>query len=343
MDITFGSVCSGVSCASEAWAPLGWKADWFSEIDKFPSAVLAYRHPGTPNLGDMKHVKDMVNMGISPAPAVLTGGTPCQSFSLAGLRKSLEDERGALSLEFILLANEIDNARHAEGKDSAIILWENVPGVLRTKDNAFGCFLSGLAGCDIPLVCPGNGWPDAGWVNGPRRRIAWRVLNSQHFGVPQRRRRVYVVSSAREGFRPWEVLFEQKSLRGDSQETDSEEDFSSCSGKNTEESDCWWNGNTVSQTLDAVLHKKQCLPEKSRFPVVKVKTEHGVRLRYITPTEAERLQGFPDNHTAVNWRGAPPSSCPDGPRYKVMGNTASVPVLGWIGRRIEKEIIDGCS
>lgn len=141
----------------------------------------------------------------------------CQAFSFAGLRRSLDDARGNLSLTFCEIANELDTARTRLGQPATIIFWENVPGVLSTKDNAFGCFLGGLAGADSPLTTEAGRWPNAGYVTGPKRKVAWRVLDAQYFGVPQRRRRVYVVTSARDGFDPAKVLFECGGLSWDSE------------------------------------------------------------------------------------------------------------------------------
>eukprot|EP01034_Spumella_vulgaris_P037015 gene37015-45660_t len=220
--VTFGSVCSGIEAASVAWHPLGWRAAWFAEIEAFPSAVLAHHYPDVPNLGDMTTIAARVVSGEVLAPDILVGGTPCQAFSVAGLRNSLDDARGQLTLSFVDLANAIDTARHLRGQSSAVIVWENVPGVLNTKDNAFGCFLGALAGEDRELEPPGDGrkgrlaWPNAGCVFGPQRAIAWRVLDAQYFGVAQRRRRVFVVAGAGEGFDPTSVLFEQDGLRRDS-------------------------------------------------------------------------------------------------------------------------------
>ena len=144
---------------------------------------------------------------------LLVGGTPCQAFSVAGLRRSLEDERGNLSLTYIHLLNEIDNARIAAGRPTAVCVWENVPGVLSTKDNAFGCFLGALAGSECALQPPGGRWANAGYVRGPKRQVCWRVLDAQYFGVAQRRRRVFVVANAGDRISPTEVLFEQPGLR----------------------------------------------------------------------------------------------------------------------------------
>lgn len=212
----YGSVCSGIEAASKAWEPLGWKPAWFSEIEPFPSAVLACHWPEVTNLGDMTKIADAVRTGEVEAPDVLVGGTPCQAFSIAGLREGLSDDRGQLTLSYVELANAIDAKRRERGEPESIIVWENVPGVLSSKDNAFGCFLAGLAGESSELQPAGGKWTHAGCVSGPERVIAWRVLDAQFFGVAQRRRRVFVVASARKGFDPAAVLFELDSVRRDS-------------------------------------------------------------------------------------------------------------------------------
>lgn len=214
--LTYGSVCSGIEAASVAWEPLGFWAEWFSEIEPFPAAVLAHRWPDVPNLGDMLALPALVAAGEIAAPDVLVGGTPCQAFSVAGNRESLADARGGLTLAYVELADAIDRQRARDGQDPCIVVWENVPGVLSTKDNAFGCFLAGLAGEDVPLLPPGKRWTNAGLVLGPKRAVAWRILDAQYFGLAQRRRRVFVVASARDGFDPSAVLLEFEGVRRDS-------------------------------------------------------------------------------------------------------------------------------
>ncbi len=211
----FGSVCSGIEAASVAWHPLGWKAAWLSEIEKFPCALLAHHYPDVPNLGDMTTLPNRIRSGEVEAPDVFCGGTPCQAFSVAGLRKSLDDARGNLSLTFCEIADAIDQVRLIQQSHPSIVFWENVPGVLNTKDNAFGCFLGALAGEDDALVPPGGRWSNAGFIDGPQRAVAWRVLDAQYFGVAQRRRRVFVIASARDDFDPAAVLFEFDGLRRD--------------------------------------------------------------------------------------------------------------------------------
>ncbi|CAB3868040.1 hypothetical protein LMG26686_02812 [Achromobacter mucicolens] len=179
----FLSVCSGIEAASVAWNPLGWKAVAFSEIEPFPCAVLAHHYPDTPNWGDMTKYKEWPDVAID----LLCGGTPCQSFSVAGLRKGLDDPRGNLMLTFGAIA--------AKYRPKWLV-WENVPGVLSSnKGKDFGTFL-GMLG-------------ELGYG------FAYRVLDAQFFGVPQRRRRVFVVGCLGDWRSAAAVLFERHGLSGD--------------------------------------------------------------------------------------------------------------------------------
>lgn len=469
----YGSVCSGIEAASKAWEPLGWNPAWFSEIEPFPSAVLAHHWPEVTNLGDMTKIADAVRAGDVEAPDVLVGGTPCQAFSIAGLREGLSDDRGQLTLSYVELANAIDAKRRERGEPESIIVWENVPGVLSSKDNAFGCFLAGLAGESSELQPAGGKWTHAGCVSGPERFIAWRVLDAQFFGVAQRRRRVFIVASARKGFDPAAVLFELDCVRRDSAPSrgagkatagttgscvkvgshwdnpanphptlnqshniggigqSNQELFSqrgsgitiatsetvgcmSSSGDTKNKHGFGWgqqdwqsgycqpvitqsvNGD-IAHTLKAegfdgsedgtgrgtpiiamahgqggaeiktdnsaptltcnheapiaaygipgnwIGHAPEnggnaTEPMHDVAPCLTVADRHGVAMsmsvRRLTPIECERLQGFPDNHTLISWRGKDAAECPDGPRYKAIGNSMAVPVMRWIGERI---------
>jgi len=196
-----GSFCTGICAPEVAWHPLGWTPQWFSEIDPFAIAVEQHHFPDVRNLGDMTKVD---GTDLHGTVDVLVAGTPCQAFSVAGKRESLDDHRGNLTLTFVELVH---------GIDPLCVVWENVPGVLSTDDNAFGCFLAGLVGEVEPLVCRDNSWPNAGMVVGPRRSAAWRVLDAQYHRLAQRRRRVFVVSfRSGDGRNPGAVLFEPESL-----------------------------------------------------------------------------------------------------------------------------------
>lgn len=178
--VRYLSVCSGIEAASVAWEPLGWEPAAFAEVEKFPSAVLAHHWPQVPNLGDMTRHESW-NLGTID---LLVGGTPCQSFSVAGLRKGLHDPRGGLMLTFLEIAQR---------QRPRWIVWENVPGVLSSHGGRdFGAFLGALGAL-------GYGW-------------AYRVLDAQWFGVAQRRRRVFVVGCLGDGTAAATVLFESESV-----------------------------------------------------------------------------------------------------------------------------------
>jgi DNA (cytosine-5)-methyltransferase 1 len=202
--MTYLSLFSGIEAASVAWNPIGWTCAGVAEIEPFPAALLAGHYPSVPNLGDVT-APDFIDRAAVLKPDVLVGGSPCQAFSIAGNRGSLDDSRGNLTLRYVEIAN---------GINPGIIVWENVPGVLSTADNAFGCFLGALVGSDSPLV-PGRGqrWTRAGVVDGPRRSAAWRVFDAQYFGLAQRRERVFVVASLRDWPHPAEILFEREGVQ----------------------------------------------------------------------------------------------------------------------------------
>ena len=309
--ISYGSVCSGIEAATQAWHPLGMRAAWFAEIEPFPSAVLAHHYPDVPNLGDMTKLAALVLTGKITAPDVLVGGTPCQAFSVAGMREGLTDPRGALTIKYVELADAVDYVRASQRKPASVIVWENVPGVLSDKGNAFGCFLGALAGEDCELQPPGKKWQDAGCVYGPKRTIAWRILDAQYFGLAQRRRRVFVVASARDGFDPTEVLFEREGTRRDSPPG-------------------WPAKLALHPTLTA--QGGGSLDDREAY----VLEPEGIRRTSVI--EWERCQGFPDNYTQIPWRGKPASECPDGPRYKAIGNSKAVTVVRWIGRRLLQQL-----
>ena len=364
----YGSVCSGVEAASLAWKPLGWQAQWFAEMDKFPSAVLAHHWPETPNLGDITR-DDFIEEARRRPINVLVGGTPCVSFSVAGLRKGLDDERGSLSLQFCRIADTLK---------PRWIVWENVPGVLSSgKGRDFGSIVGALV--------------EIGYD------IAWRILDAQYFGVPQRRRRVFVVGHLGQRRGAAAVLFERESLlRHTEKGAKARKEVTGDVGENAP---CSRTGNervkadALVPTLAAPLGSHQTgsgqrydLDHKTyvtvnaredpihsagkSLPLGAQDTGHAIgfipknsaktrsvgavdeqsptldstppaiaakrQLRRLMPVECERLQGMPDNHTKIPWRGKPAEDCPDGPRYKAIGNSMAVPVMRWIGQRIEQ-------
>ncbi len=412
----YGSVCSGIEAATAAWHPLGWRPSFFSEIESFPRAVLTHHYPEVPLHGDFTTIR----LGQYQAIDLLVGGTPCQSFSIAGLRGGLDDDRGNLALEYLRLADRLK---------PRWLVWENVPGVLSSNGGRdFGAILGGM-------VELGYG-------------VSYRVLDAQFFGLAQRRKRVFVVGYLGDWRRAAAVLFERHSLSGgpapgretgppvaaltangvgtcgadDNQaqaghlisssgpishflnaggmgrqdyETETlvarwpadvadclDTGFGSRHGQNNQHINngaSWFvpaspsvysimpqnsgkdykarqvdvsqpvlaagptNGN---QGGDFVLsfgaknssHQGDGVSETVVPTLDKSKTAavmRGSAVRRLTPVECERLQGFPDNFTAIPWRGKPADQCPDGPRYKALGNSFAVPVVRWIGRRIE--------
>ncbi|EJL5345934.1 Dam family site-specific DNA-(adenine-N6)-methyltransferase [Escherichia coli] len=307
----------------------------------------------------------------------------CQAFSIAGLRGGLDDERGALTLKYVELANAIDDKRAESFLKPAVIVWENVPGVLSSADNAFGCFLAGLAGEDVPFEpgdrpesgksnafwrwdgktgCHVPKWPQCGCIYGPQRKVAWRILDAQYFGVAQRRRRVFVVASARTDLDPATVLFEFEGVRRNIAPSRGE-------GKETTR----YTSNIAIRTCDdtniiAMAHEQGGAEIKTDNSAPTLTCNHEApivllgdgRMRRLTPVECERLQGFPDWHTLIPTEKRkkvnsdelaylhnhyPDLSeeeaamlAADGPRYKAIGNSMAIPVMRWIGDRITKAV-----
>jgi len=397
------SVCSGIEAATVAWHGLGWTPAAFSEIENFPSAVLAHHYPTVPNWGDMTNFKEWPHADID----VLVGGTPCQSFSVAGLRQGLADPRGNLMLTYLAIAQRYR---------PQWVVWENVPGVLSSNGGRdFGTFLAGLAEL-------GYGW-------------AYRVLDAQYFGIPQRRRRVFVVGCLGNWAAAAAVLFERESLSGHpapSREAGEGVTFSTPRGVDVSvyerhdqdgrvrpinvaptlhsksdntcdlpivterqyevfcpqcDGDGSWldgdcercsgtgvvrveyipaafahqaGGTQTTLGYDPSSHTTPTLARKQTVavafyqgegsqgmgendniaPAIKAAASGGARLaamtamqvRRLTPKECARLQGFPDTYLDIPYRGKPAA---DGPKYKALGNSMAVPVMHWIGERVQ--------
>ncbi|MBL0253192.1 MAG: DNA cytosine methyltransferase [Polaromonas sp.] len=315
-NISVGSICSGIEAASIAWGNKSFDFSWFSEISPFPSKLLSTKYPEIPNLGDMCEIPDRLVKGEIPAPDLICGGTPCQAFSLAGWQKGLTDDRGNLTLKFVDIINANDRVRLDEKKNRTIVFWENVEGVLRDKTNAFGCFLASLAGYDAEINIGGK-WPQSGLIRGPIRNIAWRIIDAKYFGLPQQRKRLYVVAGGKD-FNPEDVLFEvgpkpltistKRQTLHFNVEGHSMEVFRSYTDCLYSAYGTKWNGNAAAYNGSLFV------------------SQNG-RLRRLTPLECERLMGFPDNYTDLP--GAKLTS-----RYQAVGNSWAVPVIEWIGHRI---------
>jgi len=333
--LTYGSLCSGIEAASFAWNKIGWSPAWFSEIDDFANAVLAHHYPNTKNLGDMQIISQLVYQEKILPPDIVCGGTPCQAFSLSGLRKSLDDFRGNLSLIFCEVANAVDYVRERQGKSPTIILWENVPGVLRTHDNAFGHFLAGLAGESEALVASGNKWPNAGIIVGPKRNVCWRVLDAQYFGLAQRRKRVYVIASARTDIDIGQILFDFKgSQRIVKPSRSTEQEITQKFRDNSQKHSNFVGLQEVSPALRAESKKSLMSGNCSINTPLAISLSNN-KVRQLSPIEYERLQGFSDNYTRVPYKNKSLENCPDSKRYRALGNSWPIPVINWIGERIQ--------
>ena len=196
--MTGATLCSGIMAPETAMPWVDWQ--WCAEIEPFPCSLI--QSQARKNLGDIMAPDFTERAGYVD---LLVAGTPCQAFSVAGLRNSLADHRGNLTLRFVEIVHAVR---------PRAVLWENVPGILSTADNAFGCFLAGLIGAD-DAIAPTAGWSSAGVATGPLGTAAWRILDAQYFGLAQRRARLFVVFCFGDGTDPAEILLEFESMRRD--------------------------------------------------------------------------------------------------------------------------------
>ena len=360
------SICSGIESAGVAWHPLGYTCLGLAEIDPFRSAVLQYHYPEVKNYEDFTKIKAS---DLSSTPDVLVGGTPCATFSIAGLRKGLDEDRGNLALEFIKLIERVQ---------PTWVVWENVPGILSSNGGQdLGTFLGAMGEL--------------------RYGFAYRVLNTEYVrtkrfprAIPQRRRRIFVIGHIRGDWKsPAKVLFDNqpvseniKPSRGKSTGVTSNTGASTERG-NTE----YWRklgrdgqyvedykDKKVSSTLTAGgrfsmensavvvkdpiptdskytvmdrynkmsrLYKEEVSPTLTamtggnRQPIVFHESKHtNSFVRRLTPLECERLQGLPDNYTQIPYRGKSKEDCPVSKRYEACGRAMSVNVMEWLGTRI---------
>lgn len=295
------SVCSGIEAVSVAWEPLGFRPIGFSEIEPFPCELLKQKYPNVKNYGDITQYEKW-NIGQFD---ILAGGTPCQSFSIAGKRGGIADERGALMYAYLGIA---------ETYRPRWVIWENVPGVLSSNSGYdFTSFLAGLEEC-------GYGW-------------AYRVLDAQYFGVPQRRRRVFVVGHIdNRTDLAAKVLFEQQGVCGNiAAGSETQKETTAAIGKGV---NYFRRGGNFKYHKDKKAATLRSSAASDCFDLVLAREKKYIRR--LTPLECERLQGFPDNYTQIEWRGKPAEQCPDSLRYKAIGNSMTVPVMRWIGERIKR-------
>ena len=299
--MTYLSVCSGIEAVSVAWEPLGFRPIGFSEIEPFPCELLKQKYPNVKNYGDITQYEKW-NIGQFD---ILAGGTPCQSFSIAGKRGGTADERGALMYAYLGIV---------ETYRPRWIVWENVPGVLSSNSGYdFTSFLAGLEEC-------GYGW-------------AYRVLDAQYFGVPQRRRRVFVIGHLdNRTDLSAEILFEQQGVCGNiAAGSETQKETTAFIGKGV---NYFRRGGNFKYHKDKKAATLRSSAASDCFDLVLAREKKYIRR--LTPLECERLQGFPDNYTQIEWRGKPAEQCPDSLRYKAIGNSMAVPVMRWIGERIKR-------
>ena len=318
--MTYGSVCSGIEVAHLALNPLGFEPMWFAENADFPSRLLGYHYPKVPNYGDMMGIANKIRSNEIPSPMLLCGGTPCNSFSTLGKQLGLDDDRGMLSLEFCNIANAIDDVRLANNEGQCLILWENVEGVLKDKGNAFGVFLHNLTDNDSALKV--KRWSSCGIVKGNKRTAVWRVLDAVNFGLPQKRKRVFVLATANPNYNVINMLLEIGNYVIN--KSKAKRNYESITKDNTHIEVF----SDVANCLFAAYGVKYNGNNTANSGTLFV-AENG-KLRRFTPIECERLMGIPDNYTLI------PSSRGDIQRYKALGNAWAVNVVKWIGERINK-------
>ena len=318
------SLFSGIEAASVAWQELGWEPVAFCENDRFPSAVLAYRFPNVPNLWDITKVDWGEFKKQYGTIDLIVGGSPCQSFSTAaGAFRTSLDGKSNLMREYL---------RAIAAIRPQWIVWENVTGVLYTRDNAFRQLLSTLQ--------------QIGYCD-----ISYRVIDARSFGIPQMRRRLFLVGYlSGGGFCSAAVLFNRDCLQGNTKPHDWQgEKTTATDSRSVRDSipytmkvRCGAETFTREDGTTGTAGKGALIGENVAFTIGAVQdqtlfvNEGGTyKARRFTPIECERLQGFPDDYTRIPYKGKPASECPDAPRRKALGNSFCVPVVRWIGERIQ--------
>ena len=368
------SLFSGIEAASAAWIPLGWECVGVAEIEKFPCAVLAHHYPGVPNLGDITKITQEQIAALGHIDLVV-GGFPCQDLSVAGKRAGLTNDNDGSATQSGLFFTAMRVVGWTGARWTVI---ENVPGLFSSKQGAdFASVVGALAGCEFGV--PDKGWGKIGAAAGPDGLVEWCVLDAQWFGVPQRRRRVFLVRDTGDWHSRPPVLFERHSLQGHPAPSKEKREVTSTLTKEGtgvsrtgHHEDGWYltapkpsrmvafgeySDDGTASTMKARDYKDAtdlvaqpiCLMDQGGS-VMNIENDmtgtlrretHGhepivmqaMAVRRLTPTECERLQGFPDNYTDIKNKN---KQTPDGPRYKALGNSMAVPVMRWIGERIQK-------
>ena len=329
----YGSVCSGIEAATVAWRPLGWRCAFLSEVEPFASEVLKHRLPEVANLGDFTKIQ---KGGYDGDIDLLVGGSPCQSYSYAGLRGGIADPRGNLALEFVRLAERT----HVKW-----LVFENVTGILTSGGGRdFAAFLSELAGWDVEV--PECGWGNSGIVtNAPGRfGVSWRVLDARYtrvssfpVAVPQRRRRVILVGCRDSWASAAEVLLGGELCGGDAPPSRAARVSASGGSGERASGECFPIDmmNLEGRTKNL---KTKCYDEAGAA-MYTLRSSHvnavctPVQFRRLLPVESERLMGFPEGWTDIPWKGK--AHPPDGFRHRVCGNSMCVNVMRWIGERLD--------
>ncbi|AFU88029.1 DNA methyltransferase [Caulobacter phage CcrColossus] len=335
--LTLGTLCSGVEIPSLAFKGLGFEDEprFVADNAAFPTRFLKERHPTVPNLGDILQIDGYPYRGKIDA---LWASFPCQDFSDAGKKKGLNGSRGILTLAGLRIVDEID---------PPVFIFENVKGLLSDDDNAFGQFLAQLCGefgdALVPPGPPGSRWSNAGYVLGPKRSVAWRLLDAQHFGLAQSRPRLFVAACPRGGIDPRDILFEQRA-EGDAAGERAERWSESLPGTDGgTEAPAYriairgrlikgFSGQQIEQgdTLSNCLRTTGGGSSKA-YVLCKDRGADRYDIRVIMPEECEVLMGMPPGYTDI------PGATRDQRLYAI-GNSLAVPVVRFIGERVARAL-----
>jgi DNA (cytosine-5)-methyltransferase 1 len=351
----FLSLFSGIEAASVAWNPLGWHAVAFCEIDPPQCAVLHHHYANTPNIGDITQLTQQQINELGQVDLVV-GGFPCQDLSLAGARKGLKNADGTVTRSGLFY----DAMRVAEWAKSRWLVIENVFGLLTSNEGRdFAAVVGEMAGCGFDV--PNDGWRKSGVVAGPKGLVEWTVLDAQYHGLPQRRRRIFIVRDSGDWPHRQPLFLDTYRLRGNTAPSrEAKKDLTrttgasiaggvqveyGCSTQNHEEDKISTGGSAthgrpvlddldVAPTLDTRAGRAGSHSFSTSGGLIALQTPAGLRVRRYMPIECERLMGLPDNYTAVPFGGSGKITS-DRVRYKAIGNSMAVPVMRWIGETIQ--------